>query len=74
MPQSTVARIESGTHIPRVDMLDKLLRACDMQLEVSHLRGLGVDRSQFVELLALSPTERVQAGAADARNLAAAGL
>jgi transcriptional regulator with XRE-family HTH domain len=63
VPQSTVARIEAGTHLPRIDTLDQLLRATGMQLEVSHLRGLGVDRSQIAALLALTPDERVQMGA-----------
>src|SRR4051794_27907342 len=74
VPQSTVARVEAGTHVPKVDTLDQLLRAAGMQLEVSHLRGLGVDRTQIAELLKLTPDERVDNGAAAARNLRAAGL
>ena len=74
VPQSTVGRIEAGTHMPRIDTLDRLLRACGMQLEVSHLRGLGVDRTQIAELLELTPDERVRSGARDAQNLRAAGL
>jgi transcriptional regulator with XRE-family HTH domain len=69
VPQSTVARIESGTHVPRIDTLDHLLRAAGMQLEVSHLRGVGVDHTQIAELLDLTPDERVQAGVVAARNL-----
>lgn len=74
MPQSTVARIESGTHVPRVDTLERLLNACGMGLEVHHHRGVGVDRTQIADLLRLTPDERVQVGIRNARELAKVGL
>jgi transcriptional regulator with XRE-family HTH domain len=74
MPQSTVARIEAGTHVPKVDTLERLLAACGSALEVTHQRGAGVDRSQIFQLLKLTPDERLQIGARDAEALDRAGL
>jgi transcriptional regulator with XRE-family HTH domain len=72
LPQSAIARIESGRVIPRVDTLKRLLEAAGAQLEV-HLRppGWGVDRTQIRELLTLTPDERIQLLADSARNLRA---
>ena len=59
MPQSTVGRIETGAVDPRISTLDRLLRACEFDLEVEPLLGIGVDRSQIREMLDLSPSERL---------------
>jgi transcriptional regulator with XRE-family HTH domain len=59
LPQSTVGRIETGAIDPRVSTLDRLLRACEFDLEVEPLLGIGVDRSQIREMLALTPAERL---------------
>jgi transcriptional regulator with XRE-family HTH domain len=69
VPQSTVARIESGTLSPRSDTLDGLLRATGRGLATEPRLGIGVDRSQIRELLRLSPTERAALAAADAAGL-----
>ena len=74
MPQSTVARIEGGDHQPLVTTLDHLLRSCGRCLHVTSLRGVGVDRTLIRDLLALSPTERVQRAVDDADGLARTGL
>lgn len=68
--QPTIARIERGTEIPRVDTLDRLLRACDRRLEAVARGGAGIDRGQIREVLALSPRERLTLAAEDARGLA----
>lgn len=65
--QPTVARIESGAVVPRVDTLDKLLRACGYTLEVEELRGQGVDTSLIDEMLDLTPEQRLERGKAWAR-------
>ena len=61
VPQSQVARIESGATVPRVDTLDRLLEACGEGLESRPRLGIGVDRTLAQELLKLSPAERIRA-------------
>ena len=39
VPQSTIARIESGKQMPRADTLDKLLEACGWELDMTLRRG-----------------------------------
>jgi transcriptional regulator with XRE-family HTH domain len=57
--QPTIARIEAGRQIPGVDLLDRLLRACGWQLDMTVERGTGVDRSLIEDCLAVSPPERL---------------
>jgi hypothetical protein len=72
VPQSAVARIESGAADARVGTLDRLLRACDAELTLRPLPGRGVDRSLIRSLLQLSPGDRLDAAAAAGRMVAAA--
>lgn len=67
--QPTIARIERGLEVPRVDTLDRLLRACGDALEAVPLAGVGVDRSVMRELLRLTPMERAAAAVEDAEVL-----
>jgi predicted transcriptional regulator len=67
--QPAVARIEKGAVVPRVDTMERLLRACGQTLEVEDRIGAGVDRSVIRELLRLSPKERIIRAAEDAENL-----
>ncbi len=60
IPQPTVARIESGVVVPRVDTLDRLLRACGKDLQVIVRPGTGLDRTLIRERLLLSVTERAR--------------
>ncbi len=73
VPQSTVARIESGTIDPRASTLDRLLRACGQELAVTAVTidGNGIDRTLIREQLRLTPTERVTAVTNAARFTAA---
>lgn len=60
VPQSTVARIEGGDVDPRVSTLAKLLQTSGYGLEALPALGVGVDRTQIVERLKLSPRERIE--------------
>jgi transcriptional regulator with XRE-family HTH domain len=70
VPQSTVARIERGQLTPRVDLFDELLRAADSRLAMEPLPGQGVDRTQFRDLLRLTPSQRFDYAVRSANNLA----
>lgn len=67
--QPAIARIESGGVVPRVDTLERLLRACGHNLEVTERAGAGVDRSVIRQLLGLTPRQRLDLAVAEARNL-----
>jgi transcriptional regulator with XRE-family HTH domain len=60
VPQSTVGRIESGTMHPRTDTLVRLLHASGYELELGPRLGVGIDRGQIRERLALSPRQRLE--------------
>lgn len=69
VPQSTVARIESGSLDPRAGTVDRILRAAGHEL-VSQIRpGQGVDRSQIRERLRLTPRQRIDEVVAASRNV-----
>lgn len=57
--QPTVARIEIGAEVPRVDTFARLLGACGESLESVPRAGEGVDRSGIRELLRLTPRQRL---------------
>ena len=67
--QPAIARIESGSVIPRVDTLDRLLRGCGYSLEVEKRMGEGVDRTQIRELLKLSPRERLDRAVVEGKTV-----
>ena len=69
VPQATVGRIETGQITPRVDTLEKLLRAAGRELNVGARPGIGVDRSQIRELLRLTPGQCLDLAARDAAGL-----
>ena len=66
VPQSTVGRIETGQLAPRIDTLDRILRAAGYALTIEPTAGIGVDRSQIRELLRLTPGQRARLAVADA--------
>lgn len=68
-PQPSIARIERGSSIPRVDTLARILRAAGQELEAGPQLGAGVDRSQIRALLALTPDQRGRVAAVAGRNL-----
>lgn len=60
VPQSTIARIETGEIDPRNSTLDRLLAECGYSLELEQRLGIGIDRTLIHGLLARSPRERVE--------------
>jgi transcriptional regulator with XRE-family HTH domain len=57
--QAAIARIERGRQLPSLETLQRLLRACDLDLE---LRVVGRDTTQDAAIraaLALSPQRRL---------------
>jgi transcriptional regulator with XRE-family HTH domain len=60
IPQSTVARIESGAVTPRADLLERVLRAAGRSLATEPRLGIGVDRSLIHSVLRLTPAERIR--------------
>ena len=69
VPQPTIARIESGKQMPRADTLDRLLRACGWELDMSLRRGLGEDASLIQAWRALPPEERARRASEQGRAL-----
>jgi predicted transcriptional regulator len=57
--QPTVARIEVGAEMPRIDTLTRLLWACGETIEVLPRAGIGVDRTGIRALLRLTPAQRL---------------
>ena len=70
VPQSTVARIELGQLSPRVDTLERILRAAGQTLSSEPVLGIGIDRTQIHRLLRLSPEQRLRLAEAEARAVA----
>jgi transcriptional regulator with XRE-family HTH domain len=59
--RSTIVRIESGKIDTRASTLRSLLAGCDVDLEPMPAIGRGVDRSQILERLKMTPAERIRA-------------
>ena len=69
--QPALARIESGRVKPRIDTIERLLRECGMSLQPMPRSGIGIDRTTIRKMLELTPRQRLQSAAREARNLAA---
>ena len=69
VPQPTIAAIESGAQDPRYRTLDRLIRACGQELDLTAAEGAGIDRTQFRTTLRLSPSGRLARAAQGARAL-----
>lgn len=67
--QPTIVRIERGHEVPRVDTLDRLLRACGDAIETVPLAGEGVDRTVIRQMFRLTPAERLAGAVVDAAAL-----
>jgi transcriptional regulator with XRE-family HTH domain len=71
IPQSSIARIERGTTVPRLDTFQRLLRAAGGELAIAPRLGIGVDRTLIRDRLALSPEQRIRLAIQEARAAAA---
>jgi predicted transcriptional regulator len=69
VPQATVGRIEAGTVSPRANTVSQLLRATGHELAVEPRLGIGVDISLIRDRLRLTPAERIQRAAEEARQM-----
>jgi transcriptional regulator with XRE-family HTH domain len=70
VPQSTVARIERGQLVPRIDTLDRLIQAAGYELKSQQRPGFGIDRTLIIRQLRLTQEERLRSAAASSNNLA----
>ena len=59
VPQSTIARIESGTRTPSTDMVERLVRAAGFELRVSLGEADADTLSLFSQTLRRTPAERL---------------
>ena len=69
IPQETIARIETGRVDPRVGTLDRLLEGCGFGLEHLPRLGIGIDRTVIRRLIELTPSERLELGIENDRNM-----
>lgn len=70
IPQETIARIERGRVDPRITTLDRLLEACGYGLESMPRLGIGIDRTQIAERLAMPFDRRLALAVADDAHFA----
>lgn len=68
VPQPTISRIERGLVSPSVDTLQRLLRACSMELVAVERPGPGVDKTLIKERLQMTPGERARQAALEWRR------
>jgi transcriptional regulator with XRE-family HTH domain len=71
IPQETIARIERGRVDPRISTLDRLLEAAGYGLEHLPRLGIGIDRPQIRERLAMAPGDRLMRAIREDRNMIA---
>lgn len=69
--QPAVARIERGAVIPRVDTLQRLLRACGEELFTGPRLSQGVDVTLIDDLLEQTPAARAASMADASRKMTA---
>ncbi|MGH2591413.1 MAG: helix-turn-helix domain-containing protein [Actinomycetota bacterium] len=60
VPQAAISRIEHGLVSPRIETIDRLLRACGKDLELVARPGTGLDRTLIRERLRLSTAQRAR--------------
>lgn len=58
VPQPSISRIERGVVSPSFDTLERLVRACGMEIEAIERPGRGVDVTLIDQMLAMSPADR----------------
>jgi transcriptional regulator with XRE-family HTH domain len=60
VPQAAISRIEHGLVSPRIETIDRLLRACGKDLDLVERAGTGLDRTLIRERLRLSTAQRAR--------------
>jgi len=60
IPQPMISAIERAHQDPRHSTLERILAATDQELDIVGRAGHGIDRTQFVESLRLSPGDRLR--------------
>lgn len=58
--QSVISRWERGVEEPRIGTLARLLRACGFEADIAFRRLDDVDRSQIVQHLNMTPSQRLR--------------
>src|SRR5437870_8459456 len=58
--QPMISLIERGLQDPRYSTLQRIFRACDLEMDVVNVAGGGIDRTQFMSTLPLTPEERLR--------------
>lgn len=69
IPQPMLSAIERGQQDPRFGTLQRILAAAGEELDIVMRAGDGVDRTQFIDSLRLTPDERLARLEAGARWL-----
>jgi transcriptional regulator with XRE-family HTH domain len=69
IPQPMISSIERGLQDPRYSTLERILAAVDQEIDVVDRAGRGVDRTQFVESLRLTPLQRLRNGVSASRAI-----
>ena len=60
VPQAAISRIERGLTSPRTETLDRILRACERDVELVTRPGTGLDRTLIRQRLRLSVAQRAR--------------
>lgn len=68
-----MGRIEAGLTIPRVDTLDRLLRAAGQSLALEESRGAHEDRSLIRDRLRMTPAQRARLAVREVRAISRIG-
>jgi transcriptional regulator with XRE-family HTH domain len=68
--QAAIARIERGRQVPSLETLDRILRACDLELRLELVPRDRHDEGLIEATLAMTPEQRVR-GVEEASRLAA---
>src|SRR5437899_11469298 len=69
IPQPMISSIERGLQDPRYSTVERILAAVDQEIDVIDRAGGGVDRTQFVESLRLTPLQRLRYGVSASRSI-----
>jgi len=67
--QPMISSIERGLQDPRYSTLQRIFRACDLEMDVVNVAGGGIDRTQFMSTLPLTPEERLRRSVAATRAI-----